>query len=61
MNDPRDKRFAALKKKDPAGLTLEEVKELITYCDKMLLLKLANKARRSWNKYRAELQSKVDN
>lgn len=59
-NDPRDKRFFALQKKDVAQLTSEELKELIEYCDNMLQKKLANKARHSWYKFRNELADKVD-
>lgn len=60
MNDPRDKRFSALKKKDISQLTDEDIRELIGYCDKMLSNKLANKNRRSWSKYRTELQELID-
>jgi len=60
VNDPRDKRFAYLKKKHPSSMTTEEISELINYCDKMLKLKLANKSRRSWSKYRAELQKMIE-
>ena len=36
MSDPRDKRFYQLRKRHVSQLSVEEVRELIGYCDRMI-------------------------
>ena len=57
MRDPRDKRFYALQQKDRSQLSRTEITELIGYCDKMLQLGVAKKARRMWVDIKAELEA----
>jgi hypothetical protein len=57
MNDPRDKRFYALQKKDRSQLSRAEIEELIGYCDRMLEVGAAKKARRMWDELRSELEA----
>ena len=57
MRDPRDKRFYALQQKDRSQLSRTEIAELIGYCDKMLQLGVAKKARRMWVDIKAELEA----
>ena len=54
-NDPRDKRYFALQKRDPAQLSQDEIRELIAYYDKMLANVTAKKARQGWVSARANL------
>lgn len=57
MNDPRDKRFYALQKKDRSQLSRAEIQELIGYCDKMLQVGIAKKARRMWIELKSEYEA----
>ena len=57
MNDPRDKRFYALQKKDRSQLSRPEIEELIGYCDRMLQTIAAKKGRRSWIDLRSEYEA----
>jgi len=57
MNDPRDKRFHALRKKDRSQLSRAEIGELVSYCDRMLQFVTAKKARRSWADLKSELEA----
>lgn len=57
MNDHRDKRFYALQKKDRSQLSRAEIEELIGYCDKMLQVGIAKKARRMWIELRSEYEA----
>lgn len=60
FHDPRDRRFYALKKRDPSQLSASEIKELMKYCDKLLEGDIEKKAGRSWQAYRAELSERLD-
>jgi hypothetical protein len=60
MKDPRDKRYFALKKLDPAQLSDAEIRELIAYCDKMLEFVTARKARQGWIRERSSLNKKLE-
>jgi hypothetical protein len=57
MRDPRDERFYALRKRDRSQLSRTEIEELIGYCDKMLQIGVAKKARRMWIELRSEYES----
>jgi len=57
MDDPRDKRFFALQKKDRSQLSRAEIEELIGYCDKMLQVGTAKKARRMWIELKSEYEA----
>ena len=57
MNDPRDKRFYALQRKDRSQLSRAEIQELIGYCDKMLQVGIAKKARRMWIELKSEYEA----
>lgn len=57
MNDPRDKRFYTLKKKDRSQLSRAEIEELISYCDRMLQVTAAKKARRMWVDLKSDLEA----
>ncbi|NJO34798.1 MAG: hypothetical protein HC869_18455 [Rhodospirillales bacterium] len=57
MNDPRDKRFHALSKKDRSQLSPTEIAELISYCDRMIEIVPAKKGRRTWIELRGELEA----
>ena len=61
QEDPRNKRFYALKKKNPSQLSKPEIDELIAICDKMIAVVKAKKGRASWSKYRAELIELLEN
>ena len=54
-NDPRDKRFFALKRKDRSQLSKDEIEELIDHCAKVLQYGLDKKSRRSWSRFRDKL------
>lgn len=60
MNDPRDKRFYALQKKDRSQLSHPEIRELIGYCDKMMLFVPANKGRRAWVDLKSDLEALLE-
>ena len=47
-DDPRDKRFYQLQKKDLPQHTDEEIREYLAYCDRMIDFVGAKKARREW-------------
>jgi hypothetical protein len=55
-NDPRDKRFYALQK-DRSQLSRAEIEEVIGYCDRMLEVGTAKKARRMWVELKSELEA----
>jgi hypothetical protein len=55
MNDPRDKRFYALQKKDRSQLSPADIEELIGYCDKMV--RFGTLGRRAWVDLKAELEA----
>ena len=58
--DPRDKRFYRLKKKDIYQLTSQEARVLISYCDKMIEFVSDKKVRKGWIAYKGELEA-IDN
>jgi hypothetical protein len=60
MNDPRDKRFYALQKKDRFQLSHAEIAELISYCDKMVLFVQGNNGRRSWVDLKSDLEALLE-
>ncbi len=57
MEDPRDKRFYQIAKKDKKQLTPAEINEYMTYCQKMSVYVKDKKAKISWNKLISELES----
>ncbi len=59
FNDPRDKRFNALKKKDQSQLSPFERDELTVYIDKILAQTLAKKVRRGWIEYKNSLSKEA--
>lgn len=48
MNDPRDKYFYKLNKKDIAQLSDDEAKDLLDYSEQMILYVNHSKARKGW-------------
>lgn len=48
MNDPRDKRFYKLQKKDISQLNQQEIKQYHNYCDKMIDYVSDKKSRKGW-------------
>ena len=55
-NDPRDKRFYQLQKKDRSQLTHQEIREYLVYCDKMINYVNDKKGRNSWITLKKELE-----
>ena len=59
IQDPRDKRFYQLQKKDISQLTRQDIVEYISYCEKMIEYSEAKKARRGWIGLKKELEAKL--
>ncbi len=59
VQDPRDKRYYKLQKKDLSQLTHQDVAEYISYCEKMIEYSGAKKARRGWIDLKKELEAKL--
>jgi hypothetical protein len=60
MNDPRDKRFYALRKKGQSQLSRPEIEELIGYCDKMIRFVPGNMGRRAWVDIKSDLEALLE-
>ncbi len=54
--DPRNKRFFELQKKDMSQLNEYDIKEYLLYCDKMIEYSNSKKARRGWIELKKELE-----
>ena len=57
-NDPRDKRFYQLHKKDRSQLAQNELEEYLEYCEKMIQYVKYNKGRRHWISLKEEFLKK---
>jgi len=60
-NDPRDKRYYQLQKKDISQLTFTEIEESLSYCERMIEYAGAKKARRCWITLKNELEAMLTN
>jgi len=57
--DPRDKRFYQLQKKDRSQLNIKDIKEYLRYCDAMINFVKFTKARKAWINTKKELEEIV--
>jgi hypothetical protein len=56
--DPRDRKYYKLQKKDLSQLSQQEIAEYISYCDKMIdYVGSSKKARRGWIVLKKELEA----
>ena len=60
MEDPRDKRFAELQKRDVSQLRPREIREYLAYCEAMIKYVGYKKSRRGWIKKKNELNQLLD-
>jgi len=58
MQDPRDKQFYKLQKKDRLQLSKMELLTYIEYCKKMLLFVNDKKSRKDWKQLLCQLEEK---
>jgi len=58
-NDPRDKRYYRMQKKDISQLIIEEIKAYLDYCDKMIDCVVEKKGRKGWMKLKNNLEDKL--
>lgn len=57
MNDPKDKYFYQLHKKDKSQLSLDELNDYQNYCHKMIAYVSDKKARKEWNNLLKEIET----
>lgn len=57
MNDPRDKYFYKLNKKDLIQLNNSELNDLLNYCEKMISYVNHSKARKGWIEKKRKIHS----
>lgn len=60
MQDPRDKRFYQLQKREKSQLSAVEVQELIKYCEAMISFVDNKKGRKNWVLFKQELDQLRD-
>ena len=59
IDDPRDKRYFQLQKRDIAQLTKEDIVEYISYCNKMIEFVSDKKSRKGWIELKKELEGRL--
>lgn len=59
FQDPRDKKFYQLQKKDVSQLTHKDIVEYISYCKKMIEYTGAKRAKSEWIDLKKELEAKL--
>jgi hypothetical protein len=59
VQDPRDKKYYQLQKRDISQLTRQDIVKYISYCEKMIEYSEAKNARRGWIDLKKELEEKL--
>ena len=58
FKDPRDKYYYSLQKKDINQLSQKELKNYLSYCQKMLII-VEKKARKNWSQIKEDIEKRL--